>query len=257
MRPPDASAVVASTAAAAAADVVWRNEVWNKYAPAPGVRSSMGAFRRVVAELARLLPWRRRRLHGAMIAAINRNTETTRALIDATQHFQAHVIWYAQTVAAIASGGRSGAATPEGIEALQRSLWALSADWMKNWESLAAREQRYDARMEALTGAYTSVLEVASLAQQSAGSLKRAVEALAAARGPRPRRRRSGAGPDTDAFNAIFEIAIAVRAKSSAGWRNICRSSMGQATCWTSAVAAGAARPAARARCQRPGDRHQ
>ena len=38
-----------------------------------------------------------------MIAAINRNTDTTRALIDATQHFHSHVIWYAQTVAALAA----------------------------------------------------------------------------------------------------------------------------------------------------------
>jgi len=173
------SPVVAATAAAAAADVVRLNDVWNKHAPV-GADGSTGGLRRLMAELARMLPWRRRRLTGAMVAAINRNTETTRALIDATQSFQAHVIWYAQTVAAMAATGRGGAATPEGAEAMQRALSALSADWLRNWESLATREQRYDARVDALTKAYTSVLEVAGLAQQSTVSLKRVVDELAA-----------------------------------------------------------------------------
>lgn len=207
------SATVATSAAAAAADAVRLNQTWDKYGPRSGDSSVRRLTRRVIAELARFLPWRRRRLHGAMIAAITRNTETTRALIDATQHFQAHVVWYAQTVAAIASTGRGAANTPEGVEALQRALSAISADWMKHWESLAAREQRYDARVASLTKAYDDVLEVASLAQQHTVSLKRAVEAIASrgeAAGATPPGGRPSAGrpsaPDTNAFKyLIFE----------------------------------------------------
>jgi SAM-dependent methyltransferase len=174
----EASPIVASSAAAAAADAVRLNETWNAYGPRAGDSGLRGLVRRVTVELGRLLPWRRRRLHGAMIAAINRNTETTRALIDATQHFHAHVVWYAQTVAAIASTTRGHAATPEGVEALQRALWAISADWMQNWEALAAREARFDARMASLSKAYADVVDIASLAQQNTIALKRAVENL-------------------------------------------------------------------------------
>jgi predicted TPR repeat methyltransferase len=180
----EASPLVASTAAAAAADAARLNDVWNKYGTKPGDSGAMGIVKRVAVELGRLLPWRRRRLHGAMIAAINRNTDATRALIDATHHFQAHVVWYAQSVAAIASTGRSDAGTPEGIEALQRALWAISADWLKRWEGLAAREQRFDARMAALTKAYNDVVEIASQAQQNTIALRRAVENLSSAGQP-------------------------------------------------------------------------
>ena len=202
------SPIVTLTAAAAAADTVRLNHIWNESGPKAGDSTAVRLLKRVIVELGRLLPWRRRRLHGAMIAALNRNTETTRALIDASQHFQAHVIWYAQTVAAIASSARAGAATPEGVEALQRALWSISADWMKHWEALAAREQRFHARMAALTKAYENVLDVASLAQQNATSLKRTVEELAGGSRPAPGTPPAipAADPDTDAFKyLIFE----------------------------------------------------
>ena len=171
------SPLVASAAAAAAADAAKMVALWNGGAG----DEPRGLFGRLALELGRMLPWRRRRVHGAMIAAINRNIETTRALIDATQTFQAHVIWYAQTIAGIAAH-KGPTATAEGLEALQRALAVLGSDWMKHWESLGAREQRYEARMASLTKTYESVLEVANLAQQHAQSLQRAVEALSAAR---------------------------------------------------------------------------
>ena len=174
------SPVVGTSAAAAAADVARLNALWHQYAPEPGDRTPMSWFRRAIAELARMMPWRRRRIHGAMIAAITRNAETTRALIDATQTFQAHVVWYAQTVAGIAAAPRGPLANAEGVEALQRALQALGSDWLMHWESRTTREQRYDARMTSLTKAYDNVLEVASLAQQSTMTLKRAVDAIAA-----------------------------------------------------------------------------
>jgi len=178
------SATVTASAAAAAADLVRLNDVWHQNGPAPGDHAAAGRLKRIAAEIGRLLPWRRRRLNGAMIAAIQRNTETTRALIDATQHFHSHVVWYAQTVLAVTATGRAGASTPEGVEALQRALTATSTEWLVHWESLTAREQRYDARMAALTKAYENVIEIASLAQQNAASVKRAVDALASSNRP-------------------------------------------------------------------------
>jgi SAM-dependent methyltransferase len=210
------SPAVGASAAAAAADVARLNALWNQYAPESGDQSPKSWIRRAIAELARLLPWRRRRVHGAMIAAINRNVETTRALIDATQNFQAHVVWYAQTVAGLAAGPRGPLANAEGVEALQRALRVLSSDWLMHWESLAAREQRYDARMTSLTQAYDNVLEVASLAQRSTMTLKRAVDAIAAgqpavaaapassaAAGASPAPASPADVPDTNAFKYV------------------------------------------------------
>ncbi len=203
----ETSKTVATSAAAAAADVVRLNQVWGQGA-SPDDRHPRGLAKRLVAELARLLPWRRRRLHGALIAAVNRNTETIRALIDNNDHFHSHVIRYAQTVGAIAAEVRGGADRPEGVAALQRAIGGISTDWLKHWESLEAREQRYDARMTALTKAYDDLREIASLAQQGTLSLKRTVEGIAG--GDRPANpapsTNQAHGPDTEAFKyLIFE----------------------------------------------------
>jgi 2-polyprenyl-3-methyl-5-hydroxy-6-metoxy-1,4-benzoquinol methylase len=182
------SSQVGRSAAAAAADAVRMNALWNQGAPEPNDDSLGGRIRRVFVEVARWMPWRRRRVQGAMIAAINRNVETTRALIDATQTFQAHVVWYAQTVQGlIPPPARPLPVTNRAdVEVLEQAMRALGSDWLKHWESLAAREQRYDARTAALTKAYENVLEVATLAQQSTISLKRTVDTLAAARSSAP-----------------------------------------------------------------------
>ena len=211
------SPAVGSGATTAANDIARLNAIWNEGAPAHDDRSLGARIRRFFLELKRMMPWHQRRVHGAMIAAINRNAETTRALIDASQTFQAHVVWYAQAVAGIASVRRGNAATAEGVEAIQRALQTLTNDWLAHWESLAAREQRYDARMASLTKAYDSVLEVATLAQQSTLGLKRAVESMAAG-GPAPASAQPAAapaaapapaaasGPDTNAFKyLVFE----------------------------------------------------
>jgi len=141
------SATVAAASAALAADVARLNDIWHP----PG--SGRGPLGRVLTEIGRLLPWRRRRLLGAMTAAISRNAEATRTLIDATQQFQSHVIWYAQTITALAVA-RRGQIGPQDIEPLHQALNALGTDWLKRWESLAARDQRYHAHAEALMAAH-------------------------------------------------------------------------------------------------------
>jgi len=196
------SPVVARAAAAAAADIVRLNDAW-QHAGKP-----QGPIARLFTELGRLLPWRRRRLLGAMVAAINRNTETTRALIDTTQHFQSHVIWYAQTVAALAASARRGDDNPESVQALHRAIHAIGTDWLKHWETLAARDARSDARMAALTKAYDELRDVANLAQQSTLSLKRVVEqsaqpATRSATGPAEAPAAGPQAPDPNAFKYV------------------------------------------------------
>ena len=141
-----------------------------------------------MAEISRLMPWRRRALHGAMLATINRQAEVMRALIDATKHFHSHVIWYGQSVAPFAATQRRDAGSAKGVEVVHAAVNALATDWREHWDALQAREQRYEARTAALTKAYDELREVASLAQQSTASLRRTVEALSTASSGQPSR---------------------------------------------------------------------
>jgi SAM-dependent methyltransferase len=194
------SPTVATTAAAAATDVVRLNDTWYQDGLRPGDPSPAGLFTRIVAELARLLPWRRRRLQGAMIAAINRNAEATRALIDATQHFQSHVVWYAQTIAAYAAASRH-TGSPVSVAALHTAINNLGTDWLTHWESLATREQRTTARIEALTHAYGELKDLAVLTQKGTLSLKRTVEQASTAGAATPvSMPRPGFATDTPPF---------------------------------------------------------
>ena len=199
------STAVAASAAAAATDAVRLNDAWGR-APGQGEAGAPGPFRRLMLEIGRMLPWRRRRLHGAMIAAINRNTETTRALIDATQHFNSHVVWYAQTIGAFAGTARRGGMSPDSVEALQRAINGVGAEWLTHWESLAARERRYDLRIDALTRAYQELQDVASLAQQGTLALKRTVDRLAdgqPASSPQATAAAAPAARDTDDYKYV------------------------------------------------------
>lgn len=163
-----------TSAAAIEAELVRLNAIWNE---AGAGSKATGFLSRMMAEIGRLMPWRRRALHGAMLATINRQAEVIRALIDATRHFQSHVIWYGQTVAPFAAGPRN-AGSVQGVEVVHAAVNALATDWRLQWDALNTREQRYDARTAALTKAYDELREVASLAQQSTASLRRTVEAL-------------------------------------------------------------------------------
>jgi hypothetical protein len=133
------SAVVGRSAGAAAADLARLNQIWQPDGAGP---KSLGV--RILAELRRLLPWRRRQLHGAMIAAINRIPKT-HALIDTTQHFS-RVIWYARRCHARGARRRdedleSSGASPR-IHAMERTGWALDAP--------AARDERFTKAYEEL-----------------------------------------------------------------------------------------------------------
>ena len=163
-----------SSSAAHDGDLSRLNQIW-----ASGPTPSRSFFGRVLAELGRMLPWRRRALHGAMLAAINRQAEVIRALVDANRHFQSHVIWYGQTVAGFAATQRRGAGSAAGIDVVHAAINAIATDWQLRWDALQAREQRYDARTAALTKAYDELREVAALAQQSTTALRRTVEAMA------------------------------------------------------------------------------
>ena len=198
---------VSSSVAASEADIARLDRIWNHGAAAGG------PLRRWLAEFSRLLPWRRRALNGAVIAALHRQAEATRALVDATRHFQSHVVWYGQTVAAFSRNQRHLTAS-EDIESVQRAFNSIAADWQRHWDAMEARDQRSDARTSALTHAYEELRDIAGLAQQTTLSLKRAVETLqtagpSAAHAPAAREAApaaalaSATAPDTNAFKYL------------------------------------------------------
>ena len=175
---------VVETLAAAQAEIARLDRSWRKYAPEPTDGPARRAVRRVLAEIARLMPWRRRALNGATVAALSRQADFSRTLVDALRHVHAHMVLYAETVAPFVNTRMQVGASADSADLVQAAVNALATDWLAKWESLAAREQRYDARMAALTRAYEELKEVAGLAHQGTASLRRTVEALAASLSP-------------------------------------------------------------------------
>ena len=120
--------------------------------------------------------------------------------LDQQQQFQARLIQFLQTVTLYvdtkdrAVGGQ--------VKTVNAGLSAMADDWLRRSESLAAREARLAARLAALA----DVQATASLAQQTALSLKREVERLLE-RGPAPEAPASGTAPaaaaDLDAFKYL------------------------------------------------------
>jgi SAM-dependent methyltransferase len=126
--------------------------------------------------------------NAAVVDHLNRNVEAHRAsqqvlaeTLDALRRhvagvvaFQHAVILYLQTITGyVDTKGRESAA------AVNAGLSAVSDDWMKRWESLAAREARFHARVESLD----DLKATATLAQQTAAALKREVATLLAPSG--------------------------------------------------------------------------
>jgi hypothetical protein len=93
-------------------------------------------------------------------------------------------------------------------QVLNAALGALSGDWLKRWETLNVREQRFNARVAATDDLRAAV----ALAQQTSLTLKRAVERHLAGTtgttGPTATTATGGA-PDLDAFKYVgFEDAF-------------------------------------------------
>jgi SAM-dependent methyltransferase len=118
---------------------------------------------------------RQRRFNAALVDHLNRQA-------DAQAQFQAHLLRYLQAITAYVDTKDRAATGQKEVQVLNAAISALADDWMKRWESLGAREARYDARHQALTSTYESTYEglrrAVVIAQQSALALKREVERL-------------------------------------------------------------------------------
>lgn len=170
---------------------------WNLLPDGPPAPVAGGAF-----------GWAKQRLHGfvwrlvgpalstqqafnaALVDHINRNVaahrESERAIAalialnrDRTSDllsFRGALIGYLQTMTLYidtrdrAVGGQA--------QVINAALGALTDDWLKHWESMIAREERFESRHPALLRAYDELKEKVTLAQQTTLMLKREVAQL-------------------------------------------------------------------------------
>ena len=129
---------------------------------------------------------RQREFNAAVVDHFNRNvashretTEAVAALAHAVREhvhgaiaFQHATLLYLQTITLyVDTKDRTAGAT------VNAGLSAISNDWLKRWESLDARERRFQARVASLD----DLRATSTLAQQTATALKREVERLIAA----------------------------------------------------------------------------
>jgi O-antigen chain-terminating methyltransferase len=131
---------------------------------------------------------RQQHFNAAVVDHLNRNVaahreaaraaETTiemlRQQVEAAIRFQSHLIQYLQTITLYVD--TKDRAVQVEAQVLNEGLAAISADWLKRWESLAARDRRVLDRLSEVDDLRTT----AALAQQTALSLKREVERLPA-----------------------------------------------------------------------------
>lgn len=148
----------------------------------------------------RLFVWRivgpalgsQRTFNAALVDHLNRNVaaheEAERAITstlslirdqsEALVHFHASLVRYFQTMTLYVDtrdrsvGGQA--------QVLNAALSALTDDWLKHWESMVAREERFESRNPALLRAHDELKERVTLAQQTTLMLKREVEQLIA-----------------------------------------------------------------------------
>jgi SAM-dependent methyltransferase len=160
---------------------------------APAVdRSLKGRLRGFIWRLVGGALERQRGFNAALVDHLNRNVtahrEAARALTTLTSvlrdqleglvTFQHLLIGYLQTITLYVDTRNRAAAGQAQI--LNAAIGALTDDWLKRWESLAAREQRFQARVAAMDRSIGELQPTVALAQQLSLTLKRELERLRA-----------------------------------------------------------------------------
>ena len=170
------------------------NQGWNILPDGPPAAggSLKGRLRGFIWRLVGPAIEQQQRFNASLVEHLNRNTAAHReaaraidALIATTREhteglvaFQHRLIQYLQTITLYVDTKDRGVAAQ--AQVLNAAIGAMTDDWLKRWESLAAREQRFNARVAAVDDLRAGV----GVAQQTALTLKREVERLLV--GPRP-----------------------------------------------------------------------
>ena len=177
------------------------NQRWDILpAGAPTVdRTVKGRLRGFIWRLVGTALERQRGFNAALVDHLNRNVaahrEAARAMSALTAAvrdslagvvaFQHLLVRYLQTITLYVD--TRDRATAGQAQLLNAAIGALTDDWLKRWESLAAREQRFNARVAAVDEHLGELRPTVALAQQLSLTLKREVERLhSAAAAPPP-----------------------------------------------------------------------
>ena len=147
--------------------------------------------------------------HRESQAALVASLEALRPHLDSLAAFRARLLLYLQTITGyVDTKDRS---VGGGHQILNGAISGLADDWLKRWEALAAREQRFNARVAAVD----DIRATSQLAQQTALTLKREVERLTSGHrasgssGNAPSETTVDAAIDLDAFKYLgFEDAF-------------------------------------------------
>jgi SAM-dependent methyltransferase len=197
------------------------NAAWNilPSGPPPADGSIKGRLRAFVWRLVGPSIEAQKHFNAALVDHLNRNAashrESAAAIAAATQVLHAQAAWTAQLHAHLiqflqtitlyvdtrdrAVGGQ--------VHLLNRAIHGLTDDWLKRWESLSARDVRWQDRLASID----DVRATSVLAQQTALTLKREVERLLAAGSASPGAIAAGAGAraDLESFKYLgFEDAF-------------------------------------------------
>jgi SAM-dependent methyltransferase len=172
------------------------NEAWNILPNgAPPVDTSVkGRLRGFIWRLVGPPLDVQKQFNAALVDHLNRNVaahreaakaaattiEVLRQQAEGLSHFEGHLIKYLQTITLfVDSKDRAVAGDARVVNA---GLSALTQDWLKRWESLGAKEQRFKEQVNSIA----DIRATAALAQQTAVSLKAHVERLMAGNGAGP-----------------------------------------------------------------------
>ena len=112
--------------------------------------------------------------------AIATAIEVMRQQAEGLAHFQVHLIRYLQAITLFVD--TKDRAVAGDAKVVNAGVSALTEDWLKRWESLGAKEQRFKAQVDSIS----DIRATAALAQQTAISLKAHVERLLDGSGVRP-----------------------------------------------------------------------
>jgi SAM-dependent methyltransferase len=165
-----------------------RGFIWGLVGPSIEQQKQFNAA--LVDHLNRNIAAHREAAHGlaTLIAGVRQH-------VDGLLTFQNRLILFLQTITLYAD--TKDRAVGGQAQVLNAALGAMTDDWLKRWESLAVREQRFNARATALDDLRAGV----ALAQQTSLTLKREVERFLA--GTTGTAEMTTHAPDLDAFKYL------------------------------------------------------
>jgi O-antigen chain-terminating methyltransferase len=220
------------------------NERWNALAPPPSSAGVKGRLAALVWRIVAPTLERQQAFNSTLVDHLNRNVtahreaqraaETTIAMlrghIGDLLAFQSRLVVYLQQITGyVDTKDRDTAGRALVVNA---AVNALAEDLAKRWESMTAREQRFEARVASLSAAHEELRTLIGVTQQASMTLKRELERLTLStsegRGPTPEVRgptSEGRGPTPEVRSPTSAFAPSLDAYKYVGFEDQFRGS--------------------------------